>query len=94
VQLEEIVPDGVPPGELAAISLQAGHGENLERPHLRFDPEHGCIEQKIGDVAQRDWAFRPVEPAEALAEELDYNHDAAFQAALNQAVAIVRMAHR
>ena len=39
-----------------------------ERPHLRFDPEHGCIEQKIGDVAQRDWAFRPVEPAEALAE--------------------------
>lgn len=93
VKIVETAPDGIPAGELAGVYIQAGHEGSFELPHLQYEPEHGCLAQRIGSVSQRDWAFQPVGAAEALAEELDYNHDPAFQAALTQAIAIIRMAH-
>lgn len=77
------------PGELTEVAIDAAD----LAVGLTFFPENSCIEVRMGGGSQRDWAFKPVDAAAALAQELDYDYDPAYTAALNQAVALLRAAH-
>ncbi len=83
----------VPSGELVGISIQAGAAPPYVMPRLEIMPGQGCIEMRLNEaipaasrVRQR---FKPVAPARALAEELDYGEDPAYRAALRRAADIV-----
>ena len=87
--LPEESPD-VPQRELASVTLGAGEEPASVSPRLTYRPEHRCIEIDLCSAIEHDWAFRPVGPAEALAEELDHDYDLAYRAALERAVEVVQ----
>lgn len=85
-----VEPDGIPPHEIASVTLEAG--PEAERTHLglRYEPAHGSIDVHAGGRTRHDWGFEPMDAAAALAEELDYDYDSAYTAALEWAASILR----
>lgn len=81
------------PGELSDVRIEAGGDAAPLSTGLLLTPEQNCIEVQMGEGIQRAWAFKPVDAAAALAQELDYEYDPAYTTALHEAVAILRAVH-
>lgn len=90
VRLAPVEAESIPAHEIVSVTIEAGDEKHPVHLHLRYEPAHGSIEVAVARRSRRDWAFKPVDAAAALAEELDYDYDSAYTAALEWAASTVR----
>jgi glucose-6-phosphate dehydrogenase assembly protein OpcA len=97
-EIVESAYEGLPPGELMGIYMQAGETPPFVMPRLEYVVERGCIDVRLDDASplakRRGVHFTSMTEAQALVEELDQRYDPFYKLALSRAADIVKAAGR
>lgn len=97
-EIVESAYEGLPPGELMGIYMQAGETPPFVMPRLEYVVDRGCIDVRLDDASpsarRRGVHFTSMTEAQALVEELDQRYDPYYRLALSRAAEIVTAANR
>ena len=96
-EIVESAYEGMPPGEIMGVYLQAGKEPPFIMPRLEYFPDRQCIDIRLDDAspsARRHGArFSPMTTAEALMEEIEHQPHPYYRLALKRAAEVVKSAH-
>ncbi len=85
--------EGMAPGEITGITIQAGNNPPYVVPSLRYEAARGlveiCLDSASPTAPRRVSLFEPVSTPAALAEELDFRYDPYYGQALQRAARVV-----
>jgi hypothetical protein len=96
-EIVESVYEGLAPGEIKGVYLQAGKQPPFMMPRMEYVEERQCIDVRLNDASpsarRHSVRYTPKSTAEALVEEIGQQHDPYYRLALSRAAQIVKSAH-